>query len=179
MKRWIVNSFCLLSLLVLTGSATIWVRSCFEWEAIDRWSSHRDSPAMAANRLGPPTSVIEHSMAWASGGVSFRRNRTDGLGLEFGPARWSYHHLPLPADLITTGGPNDHLNLQGGGFQLVYGVYKGEDSWGSYQRLILPLWVFLVTAIPPALWLRHRGKGHTRGFAVEVRPAAELRCRGG
>ena len=90
------------------------------------------------------------------------------------PTGWDYKGLPRGFDLHLSKSKFDHLNVFFVGVQVV-DYREWYQSWGeSYQFLVLPLWLFLIFAVPPLVWWRQRRKrlGGGRGFAVEAMATA-------
>jgi hypothetical protein len=187
-KRWVWNIVCALSLLILAASVTLWVRSYFVGEAI-RQTKEKLEPVdevMVIRR-----SVI-HSVAVARGSVRLSRFVTVGNGLPLvgrnvlrqsrtllQPTKpgWDYLHWDPGDSLISPPAVDDLHKFRFWGFQFQNKAQGGSRrAFITEDRIVLPLWVFLIFAVPPMVWWRGRRKVGRRGFEVEVAGASgELR----
>jgi hypothetical protein len=156
-RCWLWNIFCVASLLVLVLSVTIWVRSWFVGEVIC-WAS-----APADWRSG----AWSYSIASGRGAIGIRRMRWKEAGGSWEPGLHYLRDEPISPIF-----PNTYpalWNVRFGGFQWLYGVRTYPQNWFSYQNLVLPLWLFLPTTIPPILWWRRWWRRHARGFPVAAK----------
>ena len=168
MKRWAKNLFCLFSLLVFVGSVGIWVRSYSVWDQFENVTVQTD-----VTHQPDFTHELCYGIEWSCGAVRFLRVRGEYEGRFAPQLGWTNGHgWPTPT-LISARSPSDRLNLTFGRCQLYWLVFKVKGGWGSYQYLVLPLWLFLPAAIPPLLWLRHWRKGRGRGFPVTPTSASK------
>jgi len=81
----------------------------------------------------------------------------------------------------TSNGTADHyaeaskclFNFQLAGFQVQRILNRPGTFLDSHLYIVLPLWLFLLFAIPPVLWVRRYRRNRGRGFAVMVTELSE------
>ena len=169
MKRWAINILCGLSLLIFLLAMGIWVRSYFVADVV-MWA-HGVTAARATT----------DAVGCALGAVGIARERREypvppGTTISAG---WKHPSIRPPESIYQSASPSDRFNQRFLGIQVKYEVTK--TAWGSRSTgaIILPLWLFLLFAIPPLLWVvRWRGQ-RGRGFPVEVNAARAAGQSGG
>ena len=169
LRRWAINILCGLSLLIFLLAMTLWVRSYFVADVI----------AEARVRFGPqeqdrPTEWVYHDIAWSRGAIAITRKRDHREGYLREDSGWFYARMSYPRPLGEAASAGDRVNIQLGGLQLLHAVDSYEDGWTSRQLAMAPLWMFVLFAIPPLLWVpaRVRWRGQRgRGFPVYAEPS--------
>src|SRR5262249_36356304 len=129
-----------LSLLILAGAMTLWIRSCFGGEGV-LWIWQRT-----------PKQVHHWYASYGNGSISIQHDRLDSDLLITASTGWTYYKFP------------DTLQYRGFGFNRVVGT--GEHLKTVSQIARFPLWPFLLFAIPPIIWWRRRRKTGGRGFPL-------------
>jgi hypothetical protein len=168
MRRWASNLFCALSLFVLLVSVAIWVRSYFAGEAFSLnldWNS-KMGLTFVKRAVGCRVEWQRGAIGFEAGSEEAHSNRPPVRSNGF-PIPSFYHQEFLPARplrVMTT--PGDKLRFDRGGFQFRYGVDAVPPVTINDTEIIVPLWLFLVFALPPLLWWRKRRSGCGRGFPV-------------
>ena len=113
------------------------------------------------------TSFLRRGVDYSKGYLRMFRTRAEFLGSlqAASGVRWASQSRididPIPSS------PDDRLNLELGGFQLVHTIRSRPIDWVSQQQIILPFWFFLPAVIPPLLWRRRWRRNRGRGFPVE------------
>jgi hypothetical protein len=169
-RRWAWNIFCALSLLTFATSMTLCIRSYFFVDAI------------GCTLQSTPNRSVYCSLATSRGAVRFIGSLLDG---------------PHPADYFSTAryaqirpaysmyygqGAFLRTNFNFAGLQFVRFQIQPFSQESAYARarmdtlgLILPLWLFLIFAVPPLLWWRKRRKRlGGRGFPVAAARDGEV-----
>ena len=149
MRRWVLNIFCILSLLVFGLSVAIWVWSYFVTADVERFSRQTD-----LTQHPPLTRILGYGIGWAPGKLGIFHYRGESSVPATSVRTWIYREFGPTRRLITPATLDDRVNLRFGNFQLLYRVETNADRWQSLRLLILPFWVFLFAAIPPVIWWR-------------------------
>src|SRR5204862_1550123 len=103
-----------------------------------------------------PGSGVDHTIifdsAWSClGAVALKRRQLDGV--DASTPRWSYDHSGNVQTLNEPPSDVQH-NLQLGTFQLFGSTHWSSELTVSDHGVVVPLWMFLATGIPPLLWWR-------------------------
>jgi hypothetical protein len=154
-RRWAWNIFCALSLLIFATSVTLWVRSYFATEVFGWFQIERDG------------SGAEYSLLYQRDIVGFRIFRSDVLRQS--PTFRGWRHLRFPPTSIYPPGNQqiDYVNLQFARFVFHFRRNRIYPSWFTDLVVHIPLWLFLIFAVPPLLWWGKRRKRlGGRGFPV-------------
>ena len=158
MRRWALNTSCVLSLLVFVLSEAIWVRSYYVTADIERFSRQTD-----LTQHPPLTRTLGYGIGWAPGKLGIFHYRGESSVPATFVRTWIYREFGPTRKLITPATPDDRVNLRFGNFQLLYQIETSDDRWRSLRLLILPFWVFLFAAIPPVIWWRRRRRARSLG----------------
>ncbi len=163
MKRWASNLFCLFSLLIFATSVALWVRSLMRSERVTWYIDRTDYSV----RL-PLTRYNIEAVSWADGRVAFFH-----ASHEF--AHWVQFPRGLSRESLAPGSGlylgSVATNMRSIGFgPFIYFAGESSDNTASMTdtTVVLPLWLFLIFAVPPILWLRKRRKNRGRGFPIEA-----------
>jgi hypothetical protein len=160
MRRWALNIFCILSLLVFGLSVVIWVWSYFVTADIERFSRQTDT-----TRHPPLTRTLGYGIGWAPGTLGIFHYQGESSAPATSVQTWIYREFGPKRTLITAAMPDDRVNLRFGNFQLLYRVETDAGRWQSLRLLIVPFWLFLFAAIPPVIkwrcWRRARSHSAT------------------
>jgi len=156
-KRWSINLICGLSLLIFLLAMGIWVRSYFVADSLD-YSTMRAPPPAPRHVHNYRAKCSLGVIVWVWDSVPFMSNEG-----------WHYHKDPPEAiGYWPSKGAADPVNIHFVGL----GCYVRSDPDPELTAFILlvrtPLWLFLLFAIPPALWVRRWRQKRGRGFPVEV-----------
>src|SRR4051812_34878629 len=141
----------------------IWVRSYFTAEVIAResdWTKTTPQPLVVRVRM--------YWIAWPRGTIAIERTSGESDLAMPTISRWHYDRAQPLENLVETGSADDRMNLRFGQFQLNHRAESWAGGWSAHQRVVLPLWAFVIFAIPPLLWLRRYRRYRGRGFPVEV-----------
>jgi hypothetical protein len=153
-RRWTWNIFCALSLLILATSAMLWVRSYVIWDQFESktWGEGED---------------VFYSIDCSKGALGiYRYWEADDLIQKPGGWGWSHHSLK-PQPLWNVPGPARVLpTLHFLGLHLHHLSHTTDHGRIVTFGVALPLWLFLIFAVPPLLWWRGRRKIGGRGFPV-------------
>jgi hypothetical protein len=162
--RWSIHLLCGLSLLIFLLAMGIWVPSYFVGNELE-WERQVSNPLEHPIRTRRVTCTI----AFKRGAVGVYVSRGQGLGSGDTYSRWSTGRETYPSSLIAPPEPFERVNVRLGNFQFVYSPHDLDRGDYSHYRVVLPLWLFGLFAIPPGLWVRRwrRGRGG-RGFAVQL-----------
>jgi hypothetical protein len=153
------------SLLLSLGCAAMWVRGYW---AYDTWS-FGDAGARSETGLLASTGRL---MAWRVTKPPADGPPTDARRGRFGyPVHPGFRHIarrPTSIDAHWFGGPQNDWNRAGFG-------YYARDLHGDWWRcLFLPWWALcLITALPPATWVRSRLRNRRPRTLTPASPAGE------
>jgi len=115
---------------------------------------------------------VTQTFGWSRGTVAFGNSYSQSH-LFWQPAPWEIGWQRLtekwPAPWIAVpASPSNLVHFSWGGFELAYSVDE-DPRWIARDLWVrLPLWLFLIFAVPPLLWWRkQRRNAHSRGFPVQ------------
>jgi len=162
MKRWLWNIFCALSLLIFAASVTLWIRSYFIGEIVECSARQIDSTGQSGPRLASDY-VIQSSR----GAISLALLHTQDARFFTGPWQTLHRRWDLVDTLLESHWRYERINVKFLGFQVLYYVLPEVNGSTSSVKLVLPLWLFLIFALPPVMWWRKRRKLAGRGFPLQ------------
>jgi hypothetical protein len=147
------------------------VRSYVATADFERFSRHTD-----AKQQPPVTHTLGYGIGWARGQVGLFHYRGESSTPATPVRTWIYREFESDRKLLTPPSQDDRSNLRFAGFQWLYRVEKKADGWLSLKLLVLPLWSFLLAAIPPAVaWRRQRRARAARAAEVQQPPPSSSR----
>jgi len=158
------NLLALICLLVLVLAIAAGVRSASSWDQLE-WNYTRSGLVAGPVRTQTGKYVINLSR----GEVAFVVVREDWSQDVGGTAKHFYFFSGSPRNLIALPSPQFVHNEQFAGFQfysLNLPSVPVPGAQADVHAIVLPLWPLLLTAIPPALWLRRRRATRARGFPM-------------
>jgi len=149
-KRWSANLLCGLSLLIFLLAMGIWVRSYYVTRYLAYQTAQGDSYAV----------LIARGVVLCTADPESPTPRQ----------RWTYATSEPPTLIGWFGSrPDAYINIRFLGFQCFFWRGKEGLELNLYKVwLRLPLWLFLLFAIPPVLWVRRYRRQRGRGFPVQV-----------
>jgi len=166
MKRWSWNIFCALSLLISATSVTLWVRSYLSWDQIYHQSDTTNR--WPEDKFNDKT--LTWAVGWERGKLVMLRDAEYHAGIGGGALAkgWQFGTSNTQGEVLWNDLFANRMDLHFAGLQ--FRLFVGKEGWiaSSTTIVTLPLWLFLIFAVPPLLWLRGRRKLGGRGFAVEV-----------
>ena len=164
LRRWTINVLCAASLLIFLLAMGIWVRSYFACDEMGRITIN-------ARTLNGETVRCARGLMYASsrGAVRIGGRWQELRGGVYLPPGF-YRDARKPVDLSSGPPMSQHPTyFQLGRFQLVHSPFPNPYGPASDTYLNVPLWLFLLFAIPPVLWVRRYRRKRGRGFPVEVK----------
>jgi len=168
MKRWLWNVFCALSLLIFATSMTMWVRSYsvgeslhwLDWE-LD-WTPQRKLVHIWSYRL-----------ACSRGDVSAEKEYRVTTHNWSGHAGWSVEHWVSPFPVYPWRWSSNPTITRFLGTRFSRTAYADREGSLRSTFVAVPLWLFLIFAVPPLVWWRIRRKLGGPGFPLQPIPKTE------